>query len=139
MIVVTGLKSGEELSHSPRWRLTVRTLVNRPMGRFSWTNQYHPEMEKKFESGINTPWIRNTAGINKTTSNSSQVPAGAVAVRFKHFRLNYFSSLQVKKKSKGVGRTLGQELDLVDAGIRCVWQDNLVVKTVLTASKYSVN
>ncbi len=26
----------------------------------------------------------------------------------------------MKKKSKGVGRTLGQELDLVDAGIGCV-------------------
>jgi hypothetical protein len=62
-----------------------------------------------------TSRIRNTAGITKTTFN----PAVTAAIRFKHYQLN-FSSLQVKKKSKGVGRTLGQELDLVDAGIGCV-------------------
>ena len=30
-----GIKSAEELSHSPQWGLTVLTLVNRPMGRFT--------------------------------------------------------------------------------------------------------
>jgi hypothetical protein len=38
VIVVIGLKSSEELSHLPQW---VRTLINRPMGRFAWTNHIY--------------------------------------------------------------------------------------------------
>ncbi len=36
-----GLKSAEELSHSPQWGSTVRTLVDCPMGRFVWTNHIY--------------------------------------------------------------------------------------------------
>ncbi len=36
-----GLKSAEELSHSPQWRSTVRTLVNLPKGSFAWTNHIY--------------------------------------------------------------------------------------------------
>ncbi len=33
-----GLKSAEDLTHTAQWRSTVRTLINRPMERFAWTN-----------------------------------------------------------------------------------------------------
>ncbi len=41
VIVVIGLKSAEEFSHSPRRGTTVRTLVNRQMGRLEWTNHIY--------------------------------------------------------------------------------------------------
>ncbi len=37
----SALKSAEELSHSSQWGSTMRTLVNRPMGRFAWTNHIY--------------------------------------------------------------------------------------------------
>ncbi len=40
-ILWLGLKSAQELCHSPQWGSTVRTLVNRPMGRFAWTNHFY--------------------------------------------------------------------------------------------------
>ncbi len=36
-----GLKSEEELSHSPQWGSTERTLVDCLMGRFAWTNHIY--------------------------------------------------------------------------------------------------
>ncbi len=38
-VIVVRVKP-EELSHSPQLLSTVRTLVNRPMGRFEWTHSY---------------------------------------------------------------------------------------------------
>jgi hypothetical protein len=52
-----GLKSAEELSHSPQWRSTVRTLVNRPMGRFAWTNHIYFQITQHGSSTV-TPLYR---------------------------------------------------------------------------------
>ncbi len=49
-----GLKSAEELSHSPQWGSTVRTLVNSPVGRFQWTNHSYSQITQP-GSSIVTP------------------------------------------------------------------------------------
>ncbi len=36
-----GLKSPEELIYSPQWGSTVWSIVNRPIGRFAWTNHIY--------------------------------------------------------------------------------------------------
>jgi hypothetical protein len=47
-----GLKSTEELSLSPQWRSTVRTLANRPMGRFAWTNHVYFKITRPGSSTV---------------------------------------------------------------------------------------
>jgi hypothetical protein len=47
-----GLKSAEDLSHSPQWGSTVRTLINRPMERFAWTNHIYFQITQPGSSTV---------------------------------------------------------------------------------------